>query len=257
VWDVSGAAARIDLQNGAMRMTHDQLLTIIKRYTPTMLDVVAPAPPDDVSRLAAAAGALPDSYREFLEWMGNWCPFLEGEALAYSPADLLELVYEGPKFDVPPGLIWIGVDKSGAAFDVYLRRADGSVARAWYYEGVNEKDLLPENTSVASYLLAAYVRTTLVPSHPLHFHAAFEGSDQQMQELWTRLGEACSHFEVPYPIAHPDFRFYGGNDFVIGVHQRPNTAVVKLHFGAIDRTRYETWYDLVFARWRFHRGHER
>jgi hypothetical protein len=233
-----------------MLIAHDQLRTIIQRYTPTMLDVVAAASPGDISRLEAAAGALPESYREFLEWMGNQCPFLEGEELAYSPADLLELVYDDPEIEIPDGLIWIGVDKSGAAFSVYIRRADGTVARAGYYEGVSEKDLRPENTSFISYLLSAYLRTTLVPSHPLHFSAGFRGDDQRIQELWRRVDEACGHLEVPYRIVHPDLRFYGGNDFVIAVHQRPQSAVVNLHFGAIDRVRYEVWHDLVFARWR-------
>jgi hypothetical protein len=34
------------------------------------------------------------------------------------------------------------------------------------------------------------------------------------------------------------------------VHQRPQSRAVYFHFGAIERSRFEPWYDLVFARWR-------
>lgn len=233
-------------------MTHDQLGTIIERYTPTMLDVIAPASPDEIARLETLAGTLPESYRDFLGWMGNRCPFLLGEELAYSPNDLLELVYEDPELAVPPGFVWIAVDKSGGGFDVYMRKADAAVARAGYYEGVGANDMLFENVSFSSYLLTAYVRKTLAPSHPYHFAAALQGDDDaQVQEIWRRVDEACRHFDIPYPIVQPDFRFYGGLDFVLGVHQRPGSTVVNLHFGAVERARFEPWYDLVFARWRF------
>jgi hypothetical protein len=231
-------------------MNHDPLLSIIKRYTPTMLDVVAAASAEDIARLEAAAGPLPEGYRQFLEWMGDQCPFLEGEQLAYSPSDLMDLIYEDLEYDMPEGVLWIGVDKSGSGFSVYLRQADGVIARAGYHEGISAKDLLPESSSIASYLATCYVRTTLIHSHPLHFSAAFKGDAQQTQELWRRVDEACSHFEITHPLAYPDFRFYGSTDFVIGVHQRPGDSIVNLHFGAIERARYEPWYDLVFARWR-------
>jgi hypothetical protein len=232
-------------------MTHEQLQKIVERYTPTMLDVIAGASPDEIAGVEALAGTFPESYRDFLGWMGNRCPFLEGEGLAYSPADLMTLVYEETEIDVPAGFFLVGVDKSGDGFDLYLRKADGAVTRAEYYEEVSAKDMLMENVSFASYLLTAYVRKTLAPSHPFHFSAAFKGDDDaQLQEVWRRVDEACGHFEIPYPIEFPDFRFYGGNDFVLGVHQRPASAVVTLHFGAVDRARYEPWYDLAFARWR-------
>jgi len=233
-----------------MLNAHEQLRAVILRYTPTMLDVVSPASPPEISRLAAAAGALPESYRDFLGWMGNTCPFLDAEELAYSPQDLCELVYDEPGLTVPDGFIWIGIDQSGAEFNVFIRRTDDAVVRAGYYRGVKLDKLLIENTSIASFLLTSYVRKTLAPSHPLHFSAAFQGDEQRTGELWSRVHEACSHFEIPYRVDYPDSRLYGGNEFVIGVHQRPTSSVVNLHFGAVERAQYEVWYDLVYARWR-------
>jgi hypothetical protein len=110
--------------------------------------------------------------------------------------------------------------------------------------------LLVENTGIASFLLTSYVRKTLAPSHPLHFSAAFHGDEERTRELWSRVDEACGHFEIPYRVDYPDSRLYGGNEFVIGVHQRPLSSVVNLHFGAVERAQYEVWYDLVYARWR-------
>jgi len=231
-------------------MIRDQLRAIIERYTPTMLDVVAPASADEIARLEAVAGPLPERYRDFLAWMGNRCPFLIGAELSYSPAALME-IYEDPDDAIPDGFILIGIDTSGSSFDVHIRRADGAIVRlSEYYDGVTTKDSLTENVSLASFLATTYVQKTLVPSHPFHFACAFEGEDERVQELWRRVDEACRHFEVPYAIVYPDFRFYGGNDFVLGVHQRPHSSVVNLNFGAVDRSRYEGWYDLVFARWK-------
>jgi hypothetical protein len=231
-------------------MPHDVLRRIVERYTPTMLDVVRSAPPEDIARLAAVAGPLPSSYVAFLEWMGLKCPFLDGEELAYAPIDLLELAYEDPEIQLPTEFILIGIDTSGTRFSVSLRRTDGAVIRlSEYWDGVSNTDMVSENGSLESFLMTAYVRKTLVPSHPFHFAAAFKGDAEQVQELWRRVDEACSHFEVPYPARYPDFRFYGGNDFVIGVHQRPGSEVVHLHVGAVERSRYEPWYDLFFARW--------
>ena len=232
-------------------MTHEQLRTIVERYTPAMLDFVVGASTDEIARLEALTGPLPDTYRGFLEWMGNQCPFLEGEDLAYSPNDLREMVYEERELSVPAGFLWIGIDRSGNGFDVYLRLADGAVARAWYHEGVSAEEMRLENVSLTSYLLTAYVRTTLVPSHPFHFGAAFKADDSEhAQEVRRRVQEACSHFDVQHLIRHPDFDFYGAADFVIGVHENPRSSAVHLRFGAVDRARYEPWYDLVFARWR-------
>jgi hypothetical protein len=233
-----------------MRMTHDQLRTIIERYTPTMSEVVVPASADEISRLEAVAGPLPESYRDFLSWMGNRCLFLDGEQLAYSPEELLELVYEDPEIDVPEGLIWIGVDKSGAGASVYLRRADEAVVLIEYFDGMTARDAVPENSSMASYLLTAYVRRTLVPSHPFHFVAAFEGVDDQIQDMWGRVNEACSHFNISYPINKSDFQFYGGDDFVVALHQRPRSSIMYLYVGALERSRFEVWYDLAFGRWK-------
>jgi hypothetical protein len=231
-------------------VTHDQLKAIIERYTPTMRDVISPASLDEIARLEAVTGPLPESYRDFLAWMGNQCLFLDGEELAYSPVELLE-IYEDPSDHIPDGFILFGIDKSGNSFDAHIRRLDGAVVRlSEYYNGVTNKDMMLESGSLTSYLLAAYVRKTLVPSHPFHFSAAVTGDGEQIRETWRILDEASSHFEIPYPIAFSDFRFYGGNDFVVGLHQPPQSAVVKIHFGALERTRYEPWYDLVFQRLR-------
>lgn len=232
-------------------MTHDRLRTIIERYTPTMFDHIAAPSAEEITRMEAMAGALPESYRDFLAWMGNKCPFVEAEGLAYSPAELIELVYEETEIDVPVGFLLVGVDKSGDGFDVYLRKSDGAVMRAVYHEDVDARDMRAENVDFVSFLLAAYVRKTLVPSHPYHFTAAISVDDAaQLGEVWRRVDEACSHFDIQYPIVQPDFRFYGGPDFVLGVHQRPRSPTLILHFGAIERARFEPWYDLVFARWR-------
>ncbi|HLQ43862.1 MAG TPA: SMI1/KNR4 family protein [Planctomycetaceae bacterium] len=251
LWYLSDVPACPCVRNGAVLMSHDQLRTIIKRYTPTMLDVVAPASAEEIGRLEALAGPLTDGYRDFLAWMGNSCPFLDGEELAYSPKDMLELAYEDAEIEIPYGYLLIGIDKTGGCYDVHIQRQDGSVVRLTeFFDGVTNKDMLIENASLTSYLLTTYVRKTLAPSHPFHFAAGFNGDDEQIQELWRRVDEACSHFAIPFRIDYPDFRFYGGNDFVVGVHQRPASSVVNLHFGAIERSRYEPWYDLVFARWR-------
>jgi len=227
------------------------LKSIVKRYTPTMLDVVAPAPLDEIERLETVAGPLPSSYREFLAWMGNQCPFLDAAELAYAPRDLLE-IYDDPEDAVPEGFILIGIDTSGNSFDIHIRRSDGVVLRlSEYYDGVRNTELLVKNESFPSFLVTNYVQKTLVPSHPYHFAASFQGDQEQTSELWRRVEEACDHFEIPYRVEHPDFHFYGGTDFVLGVHQRPNANVVDLHFGAIERSAHEPWYDLVFARWRF------
>jgi hypothetical protein len=229
------------------------LKSIIERYTPTLLDVSEPAPAEDIARLAAAAGPLPDSYRTFLEWMGNRCPFLDGEDIAYQPWELLE-IYDDPDDAVPDGFILVGIDTSGSSFDVHIRRTDGVVLRlSEYYDGVTNQHSLIKNVSFESFLLSAYVQRTLVPSHPFHFAAGFQAEPARLQELWARVEEACGNFEISHRITHPDMRFYGGNDFVLGVYQRPQSAVVNLYFGAIERARYEPWYDLVFARWRLQR----
>ena len=230
-------------------MTHDHLKALIERYTPRMLDVIVPATDEQIERLESVAGSLPEDYRDFLGWMGNSCPFLEGEALAYSPDDLLEFVYEDPEIDVPPGFIWMGVDKSGSASSIYLRLVDGAITRADYYDGVNESDMLEENVSLASFLLTSYVRKTLAPSLPHYFSAALRADGSEASEVWSRIDAACKQLDIPYPLALPDFRFYGGNDFVVGVHQRARSAVVYLQFGAVKRSQYEAWYDLVFDRW--------
>ena len=230
-------------------MTRDELNTIIERYIPTMLDVSAPAAPQQIERLNDLAGPLPESYREFLGWMGDRCPVFDNLELAYSPSHLLE-VYEDPEEDVPDGFLLIGIDNSGSAFDVHIRRRDGAVLRlSAFYDGVTTKDAILENADFPSFLLTSFVRTTLVPSHPLHFSATLNGDHEQAHELWRRVDEACTHFEIHYSIQLADCRFYGGDDFVIGVHQRPGTSIVSLHFGTVDRARYEPWYDLVFARW--------
>jgi hypothetical protein len=232
-------------------MTHDQLHRIVERYTPAMLDAIVPATSEEIARMEAMGGQFPESYREFLAWMGNACPFLDGEDLAYSPTEMIELVYEETEIDVPAGFFLIGVDRSGDGNDVYIRKADEMVTRAEYYEDVGANDMVMENVSLETFLQTAYVRRTLVPSHPYHFSAAFRSDDNaQLEELWRRVEEACSHFDIQYPIEQPDFRFYGGRDFVMGVHHRPLSRVVYLHLGAIERTRFEPWYDLVFARWR-------
>jgi hypothetical protein len=233
-----------------MLTAHEQLRTVIVRYTPTLLDAVAAADPAEIARLAAAAGELPQDYREFLQWMGAQCPFLDAEQLEYTPRQLLDDVYEDADFTVPAGFIWAAMDTSGNEVSVFIRVADGAVVRAGYFRRVLIDSLIVENTSFASFLATSYVRKTLVPSHPLNFTAAFTGDAQRTRELWRRVGEACGHFEIPYPLVHPDFRLFGGKDFVVGVHQPPGSAIVNLHFGATDRARYESWYDLVFARWR-------
>jgi len=230
---------------------HEQLKAIITRFTPTMLDVVAPAPAQAIGRLEARAGTLPPGYLEFLNWMGNRCPFLDGEDLAYSPDDLLR-VYAHPARNVPKGFLLIGVDLSDATIDAHLRIEDGAIALfSEYFDPLTTPDLPLENLGLESFLLTAYVRKTLVQSHPLHFAAAFRGDDEQLQELVRRLDEACAHFEIPHRIERPDFRFYGGGDFVIGLRRRPKSQVVILYFGALGRQRYEAWYDLIFARWGF------
>jgi hypothetical protein len=236
------------MRNESM-LTRAPFQSIIERYTPTMLEVVAPASPDEIARLERVAGGLPEAYSQFLAWMGNRCPFLDGDELAYAPRDLFELVYDDPDLGVPDGFLCIGVDRSGGSVDVYLRRSDGLVARAGYHEHLSEADMLFENISLDSYLVAAYVRRTLAPSHPFHFAAAFQGTPEQTADIWVRVDEACSHFEITHPLQFPDMRLYGGTDFVIGIQQRPRSTVVDLHFGAIDRTVFEPWYDLVFARW--------
>jgi hypothetical protein len=234
-----------------MPMTHEKLKTVVERYQPKMLEAIEPAPAEEIAKLEALAGPLPDTYRDFLVWMGNRCPFLDGEELGYSPERLLDFVYEDPDIEVTPGFILIGVDMSGSSMSLHLRREDGAAVRlSLYYEPGQTEGLLLENVSFESYLLTTYVRHTLAPSHPYQFAAAFHGDASQIEELWRRVDEACSHFEIPYRIVFPDFRFYGGQDFVLGVHQRPKSPVVNLHFGAIERARHEPWYDLAFARWR-------
>ena len=232
---------------------HSQLKTIIERYTPTILDVLVPASPDEIAHFEMVAGALPESYRDFLSWMGNSCPFLDGEALAYSLTDLLE-IYEDPEDAVPDGFILIGIDTSGSSFDVHIRSKDGAIVRlSEYYEAVTYEYILLENTSLASFLLTTYVRTTLVPSHSFHLAAAFSGDDVKVQEFLHRVDKACGYFDISYPIDLPDFRFYGGDDFVVGLHQRPKSSIVYLYVGTIERTQYEVWYDLVFDRWKLMR----
>jgi hypothetical protein len=234
-------------------MMHDRLKTIIERYTPTMLDRVVPGPPDQIDRLAQLAGPLPESYREFLGWMGNRCPFLDGAELSYSPKDLLR-VYEDPEDETPDGFILIGIDDSGNSCDVHIRRHDGAILRlSLYYDGVTNEDSWLENASFSSFLVTTYVQKTLVPSHPFCFAASFNG-DEQIEAMWRRVAEACGHFEIPYSIEFPDFRFYGGIDFVIGVHRRSQSSPLTLHFGAIERSGYEPWYDLIFDRWRWLRA---
>jgi hypothetical protein len=230
-------------------MIHEQLNAVIERYIPTMLDVSAPAPPELIERLNDRAGPLPESYREFLGWMGERCPFFDNLELAYAPTDLLK-VYEDPEEEVPKGFLLVGIDNSGGGLDVHIRRADGAVLRlSAFYDGVTNRDAVVENASFPSFMLAAFVQKTLVPSHPFHFAAALKGDGEQIQELWHRVDEACANFAIPYSIRMPDCRFYGGNDFVIGLHHRPASSIVNVHFGAVDRARYEPWYDLVFARW--------
>jgi hypothetical protein len=233
-----------------MLTAHEQLRTVIVGYTPTLLDAVAGADPADIDRLAAAAGELPQDYREFLGWMGAHCPFLDAEQLLYTPQELIENVYEEPELTIPPGFIWAAMDRSGNEISVFIRVADGAVVRAGYFDRVLIDSLVVENTSFASFLATSYVRKTLVPSHPFNFAAAFKGDAQRNQELWRRVAQACGHFEIRYSLVHPDFRLFGSQDFVVGVHQRPGSDIVNLHFGATDRARYEGWYDLVFARWR-------
>jgi hypothetical protein len=235
-------------------MTHDQLAMIIDRYTPTMLDDLVPASADEIARLDALAGPLPEGYRDFLGWIGNRCPFLDGENILYAPVDLIE-IYEDPEDEVADGFILIGIDKSGSSFDLHLRRSDGAIARlSEYYQAMTNEDLLLENLSLTSYLLTAYVRKTLVPSHPFNTAAAILGdNDAQAQEARRRVDEACGHFQIPYPVELPDFRFYGGEDFVVGVHQRPESLVVNLHLGSVDRLIFEAWYDLIFERWKMTR----
>jgi len=232
-----------------MWVNHDQLRTIAERYTPTLFELLVASSSEEIARLEARAGPLPESYREFLGAMGNRCPFLEAEQMAYSPEDLLELVYDDLEIDVPAGLVWIGVDKSGAGISQFIRPSDGAVVRIEYYDGMTARDAVAENSSLASYLLTAYVRRTLVPSHPFHFAAAFDGDDEQVRELWRRVDEACSHFTISYPIDRPDFRFYGGDDFVVALHRRPGSLVTYIYLGALERSRFEVWYDLIFGRW--------
>jgi hypothetical protein len=235
-----------------MLKSHEQLQTIIRRYTPTMLDAIDPAASDEVAQLEARAGLLPNGYSEFLGWMGNRCPFLDGEGFAYSPKDLLE-VYNNPNDAVPEGFILIGLDRVGDAFDLHIRREDGIVIRLnEFFDGSPDDLVLIENLTFQSYLLTTYIRRTLVPSHPFNFAAAFKGRDEtQVNELWRRVADACAHIDIPFHVDLPDFRFYGGNDtFVLGLHRRPQSSIVHLHFGAIERSRFEPWYDLVFARWR-------
>lgn len=233
-----------------MSMTREQLQAIIERYTPTMLDVISAASADEIARLQSAAGPLPEAYLGFLSWMGNRCPFLIGAQLAYTPAELLE-VYEDPEDSVPDGFILIGIDTSGNGLDVHIRREDGIVLRlSESYDGVTDVYSILKSRSFPSFLATTYVEKTLVPSHPFKFACAFEADAERTAELWRRVDEACSHFEIPYSIVQPDFRFYGGVDFVLGLQQRPQSNVVNLNFGSIDRARYEVWYDLVFARWR-------
>ncbi len=234
-------------------MSHDQLRAIIERYTPTMLEVVAPSSPDEIVRLESAAGELPESYLAFLNWMGDQCPFLDGCDFGYSPKALLE-VYEDPDDEVAADFILIGIDNSGNGYDVCIRREDGAVARlSEFYEAETNEDLFVENVSLDSFLLTTYVRKTLVPSHPFHASAALTGDDAQIQDMWHRVDETCGHFDIPYSIVLPDFRFYGSENFVVAVHQRPESMVVNLHVGAVDRARFETWYDLIFDRWQLTR----
>ncbi len=233
-----------------MLTAHEQLRTVIAGYTPTLLDAVAAADPADIARLAAAAGELPQDYREFLGWMGAQCPFLDAEQLEYTPQELLESVYGDAEFAVPAGFIWAAMDTSGNETSVFIRVADGAVVRAGYFRRVLIDSLVVENASFASFLATSYVRKALVPSHPFSFTAAFRGDAERSRELWRRVEEACGHFEIGCSLIHPDFRLFGSEDFVLGVHQRPGSAIVNLHFGATDGARYESWYDLVFARWR-------
>jgi hypothetical protein len=233
------------------QLMRQELQRIIERYTPTLPDALAAASTEDIARLEANTGLLPESYREFLQWMGGDCPFLSGEGFVYSPRELL-VVYQNPGDKVPDGYILIGIDQDDSESDLHIRRQDGAIVRIDRgYVPVGHDPSSLENVSLGSYLLSAYVRTTLTPSHPFSFSAAFEGDKQQTQELWRRLAEACGHFEMPYTLHHPDFRFYGGDEFVVGVHQEPDSPVVFIHFGAVVQARYEAWHDLVFARWRF------
>jgi hypothetical protein len=235
----------------AVRVIRDQLEPVIARYTPSMLEDIKAADAGEIDRLEAAAGPLPAEYRGFLEWMGNGCPPLDNSELSYSPAKLLR-VYEDPEDPVPEGFLLIGIDDSGNAVDLHIRRADGMVLRlSEWYDGVEMTDAWPENVSFASYVATAYVQKVLVPSHPANFAAGFTGDEEQLTELRHRIEEACSHFEISHRLAYPDFRFYGGTDFVLALRRRPGTAAVTIHFGSIDRARYEPWYDLVFARWGF------
>src|SRR5438105_8795961 len=107
--------------------------------------------------------------------MVNRCPFLDGAGFAYSPQALLE-VYEAPEDSIPDGFILIGIDQGNAGSDLHIRPRDGAIARfAKGFVPSPTQPLVLENASLDSFLLAAYVRKTLAPSHPLHFSAAFKG----------------------------------------------------------------------------------
>ena len=127
-----------------------------------MQEAIARATAPEIERLEHAAGPWPASYREFLEWMGDQCPFLTREELQYSPKDLLANAYEDSEVPVAEGFIVIGIDTSGNALDVHLRRSDGSISIVGEnYEAKTNEEILPINDDFESYLLTCYIRKTL------------------------------------------------------------------------------------------------
>lgn len=226
-------------------MKHYHLKAIIERFTPTMLDVVEPASQADITQLEALTDPLSESYREFLVWMGNRCPFLDGNQLLYSPEDILE-IYEDPEYDIPEGFLLIGIDTSGSSFDLHIRRADRAVVRvSEYYEAVTNEDVLEESLSFESYLLNAYVRKTLVPSHPFHTAVGYSGTDDEIQKLKNKVDEICKGYNITHSIQLTDFRFYGGQEFVLGLYQRPQSQVAYLYIGAIEKVHFDKWSDFI------------
>lgn len=231
-------------------MSHERLAALVRRYTPTMLDVIAPADPADINRWRHfCGGRLAPDYEAFLTWMGAACPFLDGEDLAYAPDDLLDLVEAAPDAPVPNGYDLIGIDKSGNALDLHLQQLDGVVVRIGPGCQPGDKGgFIPENRTFESYLLTAYIRRTLVPSHPYHFFAAVMGDEARLATFLQLVGEACSRFTAQLTANLGDVRLFGA-DVVVATHRRPASRVIHLAVGAVDRGDYERWYDLAFERW--------